>query len=112
METKFRNSVLLLPGKSTAYVRWRRLFTGMVISPDNLRYEGQIGEGTSLQSPNLWHTTLIFVLQYHLAGAFGKVYQGILKTPTPGRGVKYTTQRDVAVKMLKSESHVQYNQVM
>ena len=56
------------------------------------------------------HAIRLATLRCHgkLAGAFGKVHQGILKTPTPGRGAKYITQRDVAVKMLKSESITSY----
>ena len=37
------------------------------------------------------------------AGAFGKVFQGTLKTPSPGSNG--ATQRDVAVKTLKSECY-------
>ena len=39
----------------------------------------------------------------YLSGAFGKVYQGTLKTPSAVHGVNFTTQRNIAAKKLKSK---------
>ena len=85
------------------------------IAPPNLLVLN-FGGGTMYKTDSISHERRSVRLCMHMSissilitdylGAFGKVFRGTLKTSLPGRGLNGTSQRDVAVKTLKSESCV------